>query len=63
MRASVGLLALWTGQLSANVEHMRNMAIHQMNDVEIEQFAKLVRDAGYAISSITKYVKEVQEQQ
>lgn len=62
MRASVGLLALWTGQLTANVEHIKDMAIHQMTDEELEKFAKFVRDAGYALSSISKYVQDIQEQ-
>ena len=58
---SVGLIALWTGQLTANVEHMSNMAIHQMNDDELDCFSKYVANAGYALASISKYVKEQQE--
>jgi hypothetical protein len=61
MSASVGLIALWTGELSANVEHMKSMAIHQMNDAELDQFAKYVKEVGYSISSLSKYVKECQE--
>jgi hypothetical protein len=59
---SVGLIALWTGELTANVEHMKSMAIHQMNDAELDQFAKYVKEVGYSISSLSKYVKECQEQ-
>ena len=62
MSASVGLIALWTGELSVNVEHMKDMAIHQMDDVELDQFAKYVRLAGYSLEAIAKYVKEKQEQ-
>ena len=58
---SVGLIALWTGELTANVEHMKSMAIHQMNDAELDQFAKYVKEVGYSISSLSKYVKECQE--
>ena len=61
MSASVGLIALWTGELTANVEHMKSMAIHQMNDAELDQFAKYVKEVGYSISSLAKYVKECQE--
>ena len=61
-QASVGLLALWTGQLTANVEHIKDMAIHQMNDAELDKFAKFVKEAGYALSSINKYVQDIQEQ-
>jgi hypothetical protein len=61
MSASVGLIALWTGELTANVEHMKSMAIHQMNDAELDQFAKYVKEVGYSISSLSKYVKECQE--
>jgi hypothetical protein len=62
MSASVGLIALWTGELCANVEHIRNMAIHKMDDAELDLFAKYVRDAGHSITSLAKYVKEKQEQ-
>ena len=62
MKPSVGLLALWTGQLTANVEHIKDMAIHQMNDSELEKFAKFVKEAGYALSAINKYVQDIQEQ-
>ena len=61
MSASVGLIALWTGELTANVEHMKSMAIHQMNDAELDQFAKYVKEVGYSIFSLSKYVKECQE--
>jgi len=60
--ASVGLIAMWTGELCANVEHMRNMAIHKMTDDDLDQFAKYVREAGHAITSLSKYVKECQEE-
>ena len=53
---------MWTGQLEANVSHMQSMAIHQMDDKALDQFAIFVRDAGFAISHISKYVKECQEQ-
>ena len=62
MKPSVGLIALWTGELVANVGHMKDMSIHQMTEVEIDQFAKYVKEAGYALASLTKYVKECQEQ-
>jgi hypothetical protein len=58
---SVGIIALWTGELCANVEHIRNMAIHKMDDAELDQFAKYVKEVGYSISSLAKYVKECQE--
>jgi hypothetical protein len=60
-KPSVGLIALWTGELVANVEHMKDMAIHQMDDAYLDQFAKYVRDANYSLASLTKYVKECQE--
>ena len=53
---------MWTGELCANVEHMRSMAIHKMTDEDLDLFAKYVREAGNAITSISKYVKECQEQ-
>ena len=53
---------MWTGELCANVEHMRGMAIHKMTDEDLDQFAKYVREAGHAITSLSKYVKECQEQ-
>jgi hypothetical protein len=62
MKPSVGLIALWTGELVSNVQHMKDMAIHQMTDVQIDQFDKYVKEAGYALASLTKYVKECQEQ-
>lgn len=62
MKPSVGLIALWTGELVANVEHMKDMAIHQMDDAQLDQFVKYVKEAGYALASLTKYVKECQEQ-
>lgn len=61
MKPSVGVIALWTGELSANLEHMKNMAIHQMDDAQLDEFAKYVRDANYALASLSKYVKECQE--
>lgn len=62
MIASVGLIALWTGELSANIEHMKGMAIHQMTDADLDRFDKFVKEAGYSLASLTKYVKECQEQ-
>jgi hypothetical protein len=61
MKAAVGLIAMWTGQLDANVSHMRDMCIHQMDDKEVDQFAIYVREANYAISALSKYAKECQE--
>ena len=58
---SVGLIALWTGQLSANVEHMKNMCIHQMDDTDVDEFEKYVQNANNALSAITNYIKETQE--
>jgi hypothetical protein len=63
MKAAVGLIALWTGHLDANISHMRHMCIHQMEDKELDEFAIYVRDAGWALSAISKYVKECQETQ
>jgi hypothetical protein len=62
MSASVGLIAMWTGQLLTNVKHMESMAIHQMSEEDIDLFAKYVTDAGYTMAAIAKYVKEQQEQ-
>ena len=59
--ASVGLIALWTGQLEANISHMRATAIHQMTDKELDCFAKYVADAGYALKALSNYVTEKQE--
>lgn len=53
---------MWTGELIANVEHMKSMAIHQMDDSQLDEFAKYVRDANYSLASLTKYVKDEQEQ-
>ena len=61
-KPSVGLIAMWTGELVANVEHMKDMAIHQMDDAQLDQFAKYLTEVGYSIASLTKYVKECQEQ-
>ena len=44
MNASVGLIALWTGELCANVEHMKAMSIHQMNEEDLARFAKYVKE-------------------
>jgi hypothetical protein len=61
MSAHIGLIALWTGELCANVEHIKDMAIHEMDEVKLERFADFVRHAGYALASIAKYIKEEQE--
>lgn len=61
MNASVGLIALWTGELIANVEHMKEMSIHQMNECELDEFSKYLRDANHALLSLSKYVKETLE--
>ena len=61
MKAHVGLISLWTGQIEANMEHIKNMCIHQMNDEKVDQFAEYVRHVGYAINSLSKHIKEVQE--
>jgi hypothetical protein len=61
MKAHVGLLALWTGQIKGNMEHIESMCIHQMNDVQLDQFEKYIRDVGYCITSISKHIKQVQE--
>jgi len=58
---SVGLIAMWTGELCANVEHMKDMAIHQMDDAQLDRFANFVRQAGYPFDALAKYVKECQE--
>ena len=62
MKPSVGLIAMWTGEICANVDHMRHMAIHQMDDAQLDKFAEFVRLAGYSLASIAKYVKDEQEQ-
>jgi hypothetical protein len=59
---SVGLIALWTGALTSNVEHMKNMAIHQMTEDDLDLFEKYVREAGFSLNAITKYVKQVQDE-
>jgi len=61
MKPSVGLIALWTGALLANVEHIKDMSIHQMTDQDLDQFAKFVKESGYSLASLSKYVKECQE--
>tara|TARA_R110002126_G_scaffold27655_1_gene92747 strand:+ start:241 stop:435 length:195 start_codon:yes stop_codon:yes gene_type:complete len=61
-KPSIGMIAMWVGELSANLEHMKSMAIHQMDDAQLDEFAKYVRDANYAIASLTGYVKDAQEQ-
>ncbi|MEY4345271.1 MAG: hypothetical protein RL032_1103 [Pseudomonadota bacterium] len=61
MSASVGLIALWTGELCANVEHIRHMAIHQMSEEDLAQFAKFVFKAEQGIQCLAKYVKEQRE--
>lgn len=58
MNASVGLIALWTGELCANVEHMKAMSIHQMNEEDLARFAKYVNKVEFNATSIAKYVKE-----
>lgn len=60
--ASVGLVALWTGELCANVEYIRTMAIHKMNDAELDQFQTHLRAATNALASLTKYITDQQEQ-
>jgi len=32
-----------------------------MDDAQLDQFAKYVKEAGYSLASIAKYVKECQE--
>ena len=61
MKASVGLIALWTGQIKGNMEHVETMCIHQMDDAQLEQFEKYIRDIGYSIASITRHITQVQE--
>jgi len=61
MKAHVGLIALWTGQIKGNMEHVEAMCIHQMNDAQLEQFEKYIRDIGYKIAAITSHIKQVQE--
>jgi len=61
MKAHVGLIALWTGQIKGNMEHVETMCIHQMDDARLEQFEKYIRDIGYSIAAITKHIKQVQE--
>jgi hypothetical protein len=41
---------------------MKDMAIHQMDDAQLDRFANFVRQAGYPLASLAKYVKEQQEQ-
>lgn len=60
-QASVGIIALWTGELVANVEHMKDMSIHTMTDADLDQFAKYVSRVLWNVQSIAKYVKECQE--
>jgi hypothetical protein len=62
MKPSVGLIAMWTGEICANVDHMRHMAIHQMTDAELDQFANYVRDLSHSASSLSKYIQQTQEQ-
>ena len=59
---SVGIIALWTGELVANVEHMKDMSIHTMTDADLDQFAKYVNKVLWNVQSIAKYVKEKQEE-
>ena len=61
MTVSVGIIALWTGELATNVEHMKTMAIHKMTDADLDLFEKYVNQAKWSIESIAKYVKEKQE--
>ena len=60
-QASVGIIALWTGEICANVDHMRHMALHQMNDTELDQFYDFVRDLCHSASSLSKYIQQAQE--
>ena len=62
MNASVGLIALWTGELSANVDHMKSMSIHQMGEDDLARFAKYASKVEFAATSIAKYVKEKREE-
>ena len=61
MKASVGLIALWTGQIKGNMEHVETMCIHQMDDAQLEQFEKYIRDISYSIAAITRHITQVQE--
>jgi hypothetical protein len=61
MKAHVGLIALWTGQIKGNMEHVETMCIQQMDDAKLEQFEKYIRDIGYSIAAITRHIKQVQE--
>jgi hypothetical protein len=61
MKAHVGLIAWWTGQMKANMEHVEAMCIHQMDDAELKQFEKYIRDIGYSIAAITRHITQVQE--
>jgi hypothetical protein len=61
MKAHVGLIALWTGQIKGNMEHVETMCLHQMDDARLEQFEKYIRDIGYSVAAITRHIKQVQE--
>jgi hypothetical protein len=61
MAASVGLIALWTGELCANVDHMRSMSIHQLDELDLAQFARYVSKVEQNAQAIAKYIKEQRE--
>jgi hypothetical protein len=61
MKAHVGLIALWIGQIKGNLEHVEAMCIHQMDDAQLEQFEKYIRDIGYSIAAITIHITQVKE--
>jgi hypothetical protein len=61
MKAHVGLIAMWTGQIKGNMEHVETMCLHQMDDAKLEQFEKYIRDIGYSVAAITRHIKQVQE--
>jgi len=43
------------------MEHVETMCIHQMDDAQLEQFEKYIRDIGYSIAAITRHITQVQE--
>lgn len=62
MTPSLGLIAMLTGEIAANLEHMKTLAIHQMNDAELDHFADLVRDLRLAADSLSRHIQQIQEQ-
>ena len=62
MTASVGLIALWTGEMATYTDQLRQMAIHQMTLKELEQFSTFAREVERRSAYIANYIEKALEE-